>query len=231
MLFRSNYTTIIDRFEKQPVIPYTTYQKEQKRKYKTDPTKSQNWQYNAEDDYYIDHLGVRFSFYRYSRRIDKYGFKRDFKLYRADKHQLSVQLDQLAKTPSGRQRYMQVNPTWNYYKAKVKATLSSDEGKAIYRRRKYDVEPVFGHMKRDFGVRRTHLRGQRAVENDTGLTLMAMNLTKLGKLIAQAGTKLIEKGKIRTIISGKSKIMVRILIFRERNLIVNSQPLCFLVLT
>ncbi|MCI6368652.1 MAG: hypothetical protein MR804_07100, partial [Limosilactobacillus reuteri] len=46
----------------------------------------------------------------------------------------------------------------------------------------------------------------------------------LGKLIAQAGTKLIEKGKIRTIISGKSKIMVRILIFRGRNLIVNSQP-------
>ncbi|MCC4417122.1 hypothetical protein, partial [Limosilactobacillus reuteri] len=38
------------------------------------------------------------------------------------------------------------------------------------------------------------------------------------------GTKLIEKGKIRTIISGKSKIMVRILIFRGRNLIVNSQP-------
>lgn len=224
-----NYTTIIDQFEKQPVIPYTTYQKEQKRKYKTDPTKSQNWQYNAEDDYYIDHLGVRFSFYRYSKSTDKYGFKRDFKLYRADKHQLSVQLDQLAKTPSGRQRYMQVNPTWNYYKAKVKATLSSDEGKAIYRRRKYDVEPVFGHMKRDFGVRRTHLRGQRAVENDTGLTLMAMNLTKLGKLIAQAGTKLIEKGKIRTIISGKSKIMVRILIFRGRNLIVNSQPLVLII--
>ncbi|WP_414467212.1 transposase, partial [Limosilactobacillus reuteri] len=42
---------------------------------------------------------------------------------------------------------------WNYYKAKVKATLSSDEGKAIYRRRKFDVEPVFGHMKRDFGIR------------------------------------------------------------------------------
>ncbi|MCC4458359.1 IS1182 family transposase, partial [Limosilactobacillus reuteri] len=65
------------------------YQKEQKHKFKNDPTKSQNWQYNAEDDYYIDHLGVRFSFYRYSRRTDKYGFERDFKLYRADKHQLS----------------------------------------------------------------------------------------------------------------------------------------------
>ncbi|MEY8442650.1 transposase, partial [Lactobacillaceae bacterium 24-114] len=118
----------------------------------------------------MDHLGVRFSFYRYSKRTDKYGFKRDLKLYRADKHQLSEELDQLAKTPSKRQRYIQINPTWNYYKAKLKETLSSNEGKAIYRRRKFDVEPVFGRMKRDFGVRRTHLRGQQAVENDVGLT-------------------------------------------------------------
>ena len=77
-------------------------------------------------------------FYRYSKRTDKHGFKRDFKIYRADKHQLTVRLDFLAKTPSGRQRYIQVNPTWNYYKAQVKEALSSDEGYAIYRRRKFD---------------------------------------------------------------------------------------------
>lgn len=190
-----NYTTILDGLEKKPIIPYTTYRKEQKRKFKNDPTKSQNWEYNAIDDYYIDNQGVRFSFYRYSRQTDKYGFKRDFKIYRADKYQASAQLDKLAKTPSGRQRYMKVNPTWNYYKAKVKSTLSSDEGQAIYRRRKYDVEPVFGHMKRDFGVRRTHLRGQRAVENDIGLLLMTMNLTKLRKWMIQLGSNLIDKGK------------------------------------
>lgn len=50
---------------------------------KDDPMK--NWKYKAEDDYYIDHLGVHFSFYRYSKRTDKNGFKRDFKIYRADK--------------------------------------------------------------------------------------------------------------------------------------------------
>nr|WP_253202457.1 hypothetical protein [Limosilactobacillus reuteri] len=45
---------------------------------------------------------------------------------------------------------------------------------------------------------------------------MAMNLTKLGKLIAQAGIKLMEKGKIRTIISGKSKIMgIHFLVWME----------------
>ena len=94
-----NYTMSLDQFEKLPVIPYTTYQKEQTR----NPTRSQNWEYNA-NDYYIDHQGVRFSFYRYSKSTDKYGFKRDFKIYRADKHQLSIKLDELAKTPSGRQR-------------------------------------------------------------------------------------------------------------------------------
>lgn len=210
-----NYTTLLDQFDKQPLIPYTTYQKEQKRKFKNDPTKSQNWQYNVEDDYYIDHLGVRFSFYRYSKRTDKYGFKRDLKLYRADKHQLSEELDQLAKTPSKRQRYIQINPTWNYYKAKVKETLSSDEGKSIYRRRKFDVEPVFGRMKRDFGVRRTHLRGQQAVENDVGLTLMALNLTKLGKMINQLSPFLVNNKKCELQFLIKSKIIVRIFLVRS----------------
>ena len=200
-----NYTSIIDQFEKEPLIPYNTFLKEQKRKFKNDLSKPQNWPYNEEDDYYIDHLGVRFSFYRYSTRKDKYGFKRDLKIYQADKIQLSSELDELAKTSSGRQRQIQVNQTWNYYREKIKENLSSDEGQAVYRRRKYDVEPVFGRMKRDFGVRRTHLRGQKPVENDIGLVLMSMNLVKLGKMIAQFSTKYIENIKIRLQILNCSK--------------------------
>ncbi|WOX37550.1 transposase (plasmid) [Ligilactobacillus salivarius] len=75
----------------------------------------------------------------------------------------------------------------------------------MYRRRKYDVEPVFGRMKRDFCVRRTHLRGQKSVENDIGLVLISMNLVKLGKMIAQFSTKYIENIKIRLQILNCSK--------------------------
>ena len=124
---------------------------------------------------------------------------------------------------------MQVNPTWNYYKAQVKATLSSDEGQALYRRRKFDVEPVFGRMKRDFGVRRTHLRGQRSVENDLGLVLMAMNLTKLGKIVAHMRPLLLKNGKNRTTIFEKSKIMVRFSILNVKIKIVYSQPLLLVI--
>lgn len=212
-----NYTSIIDQFEKEPLIPYNTFLKEQKRKFKNDISKPQNWPYNEEDDYYIDHLGVRFSFYRYSTRKDKYGFKRDLKIYQADKIQLSSELDELAKTSSGRQRQIQVNQTWNYYKGKIKENLSSDEGQSVYRRRKYDVEPVFGRMKRDFGVRRTHLRGQKPVENDIGLVLISMNLVKLGKMIAQFSAKYIENIKIRLQILNNSKFWSRIIFLEAGN--------------
>lgn len=212
-----NYTSIIDQFEKEPLIPYNTFLKEQKRKFKNDLSKPQNWPYNEEDDYYIDYLGVRFSFYRYSVRKDRYGFKRDLKIYQADKIQLSSELDELAKTSSGRQRQIQVNQTWNYYKEKIKENLSSDEGQAVYRRRKYDVEPVFGRMKRDFGVRRTHLRGQKPVENDIGLVLMSMNLVKLGKMIAQFSAKYIENIKIRLQILSYSKLWSRIIFLEAGN--------------
>ena len=49
-------------------------------------------------------------------------------------------------------------------------------------------------MKRDFGVRRTHLRGQRTVENDIGLVLMTMNLTKLGKMVAHIKSSVFKNG-------------------------------------
>lgn len=107
---------------------------------------------------------IKLSFNRYNTRKDKHGFKRNLKIYQANKIQLSSKLDKLAKTPSGRQRQIQVNQTWNYYKEKIKENLSSDEGQAIYRRRKYDVEPVLGRMKRDFGVRRTILEDKNPLK-------------------------------------------------------------------
>ena len=98
-------------------------------------------------------------------------------------------------------------------------------GNAIYRRRKFDVEPVFGHMKRDFGIRRTHLRGQRAVENDIGLALMALNLTKFGQSISRLATNFINNLKSGLRFLNRSKIIVRILLLENQELIVNSQPL------
>ena len=133
---------------KQYYIPYTMYEKEQTRKYKNYPSKLANWFYDEQDDYYLDQNGVRFSFKYYSRGKDK---------------------------TTGQVRY---NPNWQYLKEKAKAVLQSPEGSHIYRMRKYDVEPIFGHLKNVFGMRRTHLRGKKKVETDVGIAFMMMNLSK-----------------------------------------------------
>lgn len=177
----SNYSTIIDDLEKTPLIPYGMMLKEQKRKFKNDPTKSANWAYNATDDFYVDHQGVSFSFKNYSIRHDKYGFERKFKIYEADKNQPTAELDELAKTPTRRQRKIYYNPTWEYFKNYTKEKLSDPELKDIYEQRKIDVESVFGNLKGNFAFHRVHVHGQAAVSNELGLMLMALNLTKMAK--------------------------------------------------
>lgn len=64
-------------------------------------------------------------------------------------------------------------------------------------------------------MRRTHLRGQKSVENDIGLVLMSMNLVKLGKMIAQFSTKYIENIKIRLQNFEQFKIWSRIIFFHS----------------
>ena len=50
-----NYSMLEEKYpDKKYFIPYTTYEKEQTKKYKNDPTKLINWYYNEKDDYYID---------------------------------------------------------------------------------------------------------------------------------------------------------------------------------
>ena len=177
-----NYTLLEEKYsDKNYQILYSLYDKEQTRKYKKDPTKIANWDYNEKDDYYIDKSGVRFNFKCYSQRKDRAtGMVRNFKIYEADEFQLTEELTQLAKTKTGRQRQIHYNPNWQYLKEKAKETLQSEEGKRIYGCRKSDVEPIFGHMKSVFGMRRTHLRGKKKVETDVGIMFMTMNLKKYG---------------------------------------------------
>lgn len=175
-----NYSMLEEEYsDKKYYIPYTMYEKEKTRKHRNDPTKLANWFYDEKDDYYLDQNGVRFNFKYYSQRKDRStGQVRDFKVYEADEFQLTPELERLAKTKSGRQRQVRYNPNWQYLKEKAKAVLQSPEGRHIYSMRKYDVEPIFGHLKNVFGMRRTHFRGKKKVETDIGIAFMMMNLSK-----------------------------------------------------
>jgi transposase len=57
--------------------------------------------------------------------------------------------------------------------------LGTEEGRAIYRRRKISVEPVFGNIKANIGYRRFTRRGLSAVHSEWRLICTAHNLLKL----------------------------------------------------
>jgi transposase len=65
------------------------------------------------------------------------------------------------------------------YKFLQRLRLQSDEGQAMMKRRREDVEPVFGDIKRNMGFRRFNLRGKRKCEVELGLVSLAHNLKKI----------------------------------------------------
>lgn len=206
----SNYEMLENKFDKHEYyIPYSLYEKEQTRKYKNDKTKLVNWYYNEEEDYYIDWQGVRFNFKKYKKQRNRNtGFISNLKIYEADEFQLTEELTKLAKTKSGRQRQVQYNPNWQYLKEKAKETLQSEKGKRIYGCRKSDVEPIFGHMKSVFGMRRAHLRGKKKVETDIGLMFMMMNLSKYWARRVQKDVFSNKKDKIKDQVFSKKENLV-----------------------
>ena len=71
-----------------------------------------------------------------------------------------------------------VNEKWEQQKEYVRTRLSDEKTGSIYRRRKIDVEPVFGFLKANLRFNRFSVRGKSKVENEMGIALMAVNLRK-----------------------------------------------------
>ena len=173
----SNYKYIEDELPNcTALIPYSTMLNENSRKWRSDDRKVMNWEYHEADDYYIDPHGVRFNFKRYAYRNDKYKFRRDFRLYQAEKYDENHQVIPQALTPRGNTKYIMVNPQWEHFKAKARESLSNSN---TYSRRKYDVESVFGNLKAYLGFKRFMVRGLKKAKRQIGIALMALNMKKM----------------------------------------------------
>jgi transposase len=68
----------------------------------------------------------------------------------------------------------------------MKAKLESENGKALYKKRKQTVEPVFGIIKSVLGFRHFSLRGMDKVKTEWKLIALAYNCKRLAKLGATA---------------------------------------------
>ena len=88
------------------------------------------------------------------------------------------------------------------YKARMRIRLQSEIGQAMLKRRRQDVEPTFGDIKRNMEFRRFSLRGRLKCELELGIVSMAHNFKKIRSWIRKATqwddgrTKVRELGQI-----------------------------------
>ncbi|MGG4412011.1 IS1182 family transposase [Niallia taxi] len=173
-----NYEDILTKRQRTPLITYGHYMKEQKKKYKTDPFKTNNWLYDQISDTYTCPNQQAVTYKYTSTRTDSTGFKRTFKIYECEDCASCPFRMSCTKGKEGTNRLLRINEKWEQQKEHIRAKLSEEKAGSIYRQRKVDVEPIFGFLKANLGFTRFSVRGKSKVENDIGLALMAVNLRK-----------------------------------------------------
>ncbi|WP_186298563.1 transposase, partial [Staphylococcus haemolyticus] len=86
-------------------------------------------------------------FKRYAYRHDKYGYKRDFKLYQCHHCSQSPLKNQSINFNSKTNKKIINNYNSQYFKSQINKNLSQPETKNIYTQTKIDVQPVFAFIK------------------------------------------------------------------------------------
>ena len=173
-----NYNDILSNRKREALITYNLYLKEQKKKYKQNVFNTANWAYNQAADTYTCPNNQLLHFNYHSVRTDQHGFKREYKIYECENCTDCPFRSSCTKAKEGNHRKLMVNEKWEQQKEYVRAKLSDEKTGAIYRKRKIDVEPVFGFLKANLRFTRFSVRGKSKVENEMGLALMAVNLRK-----------------------------------------------------
>lgn len=172
-----NYMYLTEQEDLHTLIPYNTYEQEQKRSFSKKAYHPHNWMYDEKDDLYWCPNQRKVTFRHYSRRTDKHGYTRDFKIYECESCEGCPFKADCTTAKGNRKIYY--NPVYEELKAKEAIKLKSNDGRTLYSRRKTDVESVFGHVKQNLGFQRFHLRGLKKVHVEFGWVALAHNIRKV----------------------------------------------------
>uniref|UniRef100_UPI0020CC5EA3 transposase n=1 Tax=Ligilactobacillus murinus TaxID=1622 RepID=UPI0020CC5EA3 len=99
---------------------------------------------------------------------------------------------------------------------KVKTNLSNTEKNKIYRRRKYEIEPIFGNLKAYLGFTRFTVRSKKKVNRQMGIALMALNMWKMSTSSSKISPN--NKNKKKTIRIFQNFQKIRMVFFKDRDL-------------
>jgi transposase len=170
-----NYTHC-EKAEIEALIKYNTFDKEQTKAWRQQIGRVENMTYDEELDEWICSNGKRLIFQYESRKKSDNGYDSVKRTYRCTEcfncpFQTSCAKNKDTKT-------VQVSVENQKQRKEVRERLSTEEGERKYRKRKIEVEPVFGQIKHNQGFKRFALRGLSKNTTDWGLICVAHNLMK-----------------------------------------------------
>ena len=161
-------------------VKYNTFHKEASRKWKSDPLKTQNWQYREEDDTFKCAGGRTLSFSREAIQKSLNGYRSKIRIYSCEDCNGCIYRENCIKSSNSEAvRHIQINIRGNELRNKAKQNLTSEYGLKMRKLRPVEVESVFGQIKADAGMRRFSLRGKSKVELEWGLHCIGHNFRKL----------------------------------------------------
>jgi transposase len=158
-------------------VKYQYFHKEQSKKWRNDPYRTENLLYDEISDSYTCPMGDKLDYIKEKTKITENGFKQIKRLYQAHNCKGCSMREACYKSTGN--RTIEVNQRLNHYKSIIKERLCSERGIKYRSQRPVDVEAVFGIIKGNRNYRKFFLRGKEKVEIEIGLLSLAHNLSKI----------------------------------------------------
>lgn len=170
-----NYTYLEDN-SINAIIKYNTYDTE-KALNKKKPFIPDNLHYNTKEDCFICPMGQKMFKIGVKEKTTDNGYKQIYDVYEAQRCEGCPLLGICHKASGNRK--IDVNHKLRKYKKEIKEKFTSIEVSNLYRKRKIEVEPVFGNLKHNKKFKRFNLRGKVKCMVEMGLLCLSHNLKKL----------------------------------------------------
>lgn len=161
-------------------VKYSTYHKEKSRKWREDPTRVQNWYYDANNDEYICGMCRRFIFMQERQQKSENGYISRIRVYECENCDGCPHRERCVKSERpGADRRIYVNRRLDELRQKARENLDSETGREKRSQRPVEVESVLGDIKGNYGVRRFLLRGMEKVKIEWGLHAIGHDMRKM----------------------------------------------------
>lgn len=170
----------IKKTTSRPIDVIVPTQRQALHKAQDEPFGKDKFCYDGEHNQYLCPVGNKLRYSHYSKKKGHY-------LYRMEKASLCCECRHWGVCTTSKRGRAIIRLKEEELRERLEARYASEEGQAIYRKRKEKVELPFGHIKRNLNGGAFLVRGLRAVKGEWALLASCFNIARMITLTGGVG--------------------------------------------